>query len=130
MHRRLRDYPMVHRIATGIVLIVLAGLWSCAQTITQGRPEPPQAVAGGIRFTVHAPGAKQVSLVGSFNGWAKGAMPMAILDGGLWSVIVPLKEGEHTFMYLIDGSQWVTPPHAEDFLTDGFGQTNGVVIVR
>ena len=71
-----------------------------------------------------------MSLVGSFNGWAKGAMPMKTLDGALWSVIVPLNEGEHTFMYLIDGSQWVTPPQAEDFVTDGFGQINGVVIVR
>ena len=79
---------------------------------------------------LQAPGAKHVSLVGSFNGWAKGAMPMKILDGALWSVIVPLNEGEHTFMYLIDGSQWVTPPQAEDFVTDGFGQINGVVIVR
>lgn len=55
---------------------------------------------------------------------------MKTLDGALWSVIVPLNEGEHTFMYLIDGSQWVTPPQAEDFVTDGFGQINGVVIVR
>ncbi|MFO0701259.1 MAG: isoamylase early set domain-containing protein [Nitrospira sp.] len=121
---------MLHRIALGIVLIALAGLWSCAQTIKQERLEPPKAVAGGVRFTVHVPGAKQVSLVGSFNGWSKGATPMNVRDGALWSIIIPLKAGEHTFMYLIDGSQWVTPPHAEDFVTDGFGQTNGVVIVR
>ena len=77
-----------------------------------------------------AAGAKHVSLVGSFNGWAKRATPMTMLDDALWSVIVPLKEGEHTFMYLIDESQWVTPPQADDFVTDGFGQTNGVVILR
>lgn len=114
----------------GFVLIALTGLWSCAQTARLEKLEPPQPVAGGVRFTVHAPGAKQVSLVGSFNGWAKGATPMHVRDGVLWSIIVPLKEGEHTFMYVIDGSQWVTPPHADDFVTDGFGQTNGVVIVR
>ena len=52
-------------------------------------------------------------------------------DGtGLWSVDVPLREGEYTFMYLVDGKQWVTPPMAEDFVTDGFGQTNGVLIVH
>jgi hypothetical protein len=33
-------------------------------------------------------------------------------------------------MYLIDGTRWITPPLAEDFVIDGFGQTNGVVIVR
>jgi 1,4-alpha-glucan branching enzyme len=114
----------------GIVILALAGLCSCAQTAKQERPASPQPSASGIRFTVLAPGAKQVSLVGSFNGWAKGATPMKIQGGALWSVIVPLEAGEHTFMYLIDGSQWVTPPQAEDFVTDGFGQTNGVVVVR
>jgi 1,4-alpha-glucan branching enzyme len=84
-----------------------------------------------VRFTVLAPGAKKVFLVGSFNGWAKGATPMkAVGSSGLWSVDVPLKEGEYTFMYVIDDVRWVTPPLAEDFVTDGFGQTNGVVVVR
>jgi hypothetical protein len=55
---------------------------------------------------------------------------MIMDSSGRWSVDVPLKEGEHTFMYLIDGIRWITPPLAEDFVTDGFGQTNGVVIVR
>ena len=84
----------------------------------------------GIRFTLLAPGAKQVALVGSFNSWVTSATPMTRQAGNVWSVVVPLKEGEHTFMYLIDGSQWVTPPQAEDFVTDGFGQANGVVVVR
>ncbi|MBH0203489.1 MAG: hypothetical protein HP496_14620 [Nitrospira sp.] len=91
----------------------------------------PQPQAGAVHFTVLAPGAKQVVLVGSFNGWAKGVTPMKIVDGSsVWSVDVPLTKGEHTFMYVIDGIRWMTPPHAEDFVTDGFGQTNGVVIVR
>jgi 1,4-alpha-glucan branching enzyme len=95
------------------------------------RPEVPKALAGVVRFTLLAPGAKHVSLVGSFNGWGKDATPMMVMDSsGLWSVDVPLKEGEHTFMYLIDGSRWMTPSLAEDFVTDGFGQVNGVVIVR
>lgn len=56
---------------------------------------------------------------------------MKMVDGSaIWSVDVPLAEGEHTFMYVIDGTRWITPPQAEDFVTDGFGQTNGVVIVR
>jgi 1,4-alpha-glucan branching enzyme len=84
----------------------------------------------GVRFTVSAPEAKHVSLVGSFNGWAKNVTPMKFVDGVLWSVVVPLKEGEYPFMYVIDGVRWLTPPHADDFVTDGFGQTNGVVVVR
>jgi len=117
--------------ALGLVLlgaIVMVGSVGCAKAI---KPELPKSLAGGVRFTILAPGAKQVNLVGSFNGWGKNATPMKIMDSsGLWLVDVPLKEGDHTFMYLIDGTRWITPPLAEDFVTDGFGQANGVVIVR
>lgn len=116
------------RVLLGTILIV--GLAGCSKAKVV-KPELPKSLAGIVRFTILAPGAKQVNLVGSFNGWGKNATPMKIMDSsGLWLVDVPLKEGEHTFMYLIDGTQWITPPLAEDFVTDGFGQANGVVIVR
>jgi 1,4-alpha-glucan branching enzyme len=103
---------------------------SCAN-LPAMKPDAPKPLAGAVRFTVFVPGAKQVFLVGSFNGWAKESTPMNSMDGSsLWSVDVPLTQGEYTFMYVIDGVQWMTPPHAEDFVTDGFGQRNGVVIVR
>lgn len=108
---------------------MIVGLSACAKTIK--KPELPKPVAGGVRFALLAPEAKQVSLVGSFNGWSGKATVMKVSEGaGLWSVDVPLREGEYTFMYLVDDTQWVTPPMAEDFVTDGFGQTNGVVVVH
>lgn len=114
----------------GIVAMLTCGSWACAK-LPVIKPTVPTPLAGAVRFTVLVPGANQVFLVGSFNGWAKESMPMTIIDGSaLWSVDVPLAEGEHTFMYVIDGVRWMTPPHAEDFVTDGFGQTNGIVIVR
>lgn len=111
-----------------MVAALCAFLPSCAQI---WKPEPPRPIGGAVRFTLSAPEAKTVFVIGSFNGWVKGATPMAAVgSSGLWSVDVPLKEGEYTFMYLVDGVRWVTPPLADDFVTDGFGQTNGVVIVR
>lgn len=119
--------------ALGLVLlgtILMVGLVGCAKTKVV-KLESPKSLAGMVPFTILAPGAKQVNLVGSFNAWGKNATPMKIMDSsGLWSVDVPLKEGEHTFMYLIDGTRWITPPLAEDFVTDSFGHLNGVVIVR
>jgi 1,4-alpha-glucan branching enzyme len=116
------------RSLTIMMIMMSVGLWGCAQTM---KPELPKPLTGGVRFTVLAPEAQKVFLVGSFNGWVKGATPMKIVNSsGLWSVDVPLQVGEHTFMYLIDGVRWVTPPVAEDFMTDGFGNTNGIVVVR
>jgi 1,4-alpha-glucan branching enzyme len=129
MEMRLKGLSCLCR--AGIVTILLmSAFWSCVNSPIL-KPGIPQSMAGVVRFTVLAPGAKKVFLVGSFNGWAKDATPMAVVNGAsLWAVDVPLKEGEHTFMYLIDGIRWVTPTLAEDFVTDEFGHTNGVVIVR
>ncbi len=112
-----------------MALCMIVALSACAKAIQ--KPELPRSVAGGVRFVLLAPEAKKVALVGSFNGWAEEATKMKMRDGaGLWSVDVPLREGEYTFMYLVDGTRWVTPPMAVDFVKDGFGQTNGVVIVH
>ena len=126
MGGQLTEFSRLLR-AVAVVCMIL-GLSACAQTKKLDLPKP---MVSGVRFTLLAPEAQQVALVGSFNGWARGATPMKMSDGtGLWSVDVPLKEGEYTFMYLVDGKQWITPPMAEDFVTDGFGQTNGVLIVH
>ena len=120
-------------IATAFQRLVLCGILSavmsaCAATVV---PELPKPVTGGMRFTLSAPEAKTVCVVGSFNGWVKGAMPMKRVGGsGLWVAEITLRPGEHTFMYLVDDDEWVVPPMAEDFVMDGFGQMNGVVVVR
>ncbi|MDP3091609.1 MAG: isoamylase early set domain-containing protein [Nitrospira sp.] len=115
------------KIAMWSVALVLA-MSACAPTL---KPDMPRPVTGGVRFTYLAPAATTVYVVGSFNGWVKGATSMK-REGqtGIWIAEVMLRPGEHTFMYLVDGKEWVVPPLAEDFVTDGFGQTNGVVIVR
>ena len=124
---------MVIGVTTAFQRVMLCGvmtalLSACAATIV---PELPKQVTGGMRFTLSAPEAKTVCVVGSFNGWVKGAMPMKRAgDRGLWVTEVALRPGEYTFMYVIDNNEWVAPPLAEDFVMDGFGQTNGVVIVR
>lgn len=110
----------------GVALVVMVS--ACASVI---KPDMPRLVTGGVRFTHLAPSAHTVYVVGSFNGWVKGATPMKRAgDTGVWVTDVAMKPGEHTFMYLVDGSEWVVPPLAEDFVMDGFGQTNGVVVVR
>ncbi|MCB1082136.1 MAG: 1,4-alpha-glucan branching protein GlgB, partial [Chlamydiia bacterium] len=60
-----------------------------------GRLCTHQEVAG-VKFSVWAPHAEGVSLVGDFNGWDDRKHPMRLLDkGGIWELFVPgLQEGE------------------------------------
>lgn len=85
----------------------------------------PQAVAGGVQFTYSAPNAGTVAWAGDFNGWSASANPMKKGDGGIWSVVIPLKAGDHSYKFVVDG-QWFADP--ENPVTAGeFG--NSVVKV-
>ena len=51
--------------------------------------------APGVRFTLWAPRAKAVSVVGNFNNWDGETHPMKSISPGIWSIhIANLKEGE------------------------------------
>ena len=83
----------------------------------------------GVRFTLEHGGATSVSVAGNFNEWSPSAHPL-MRNGRMWSTVVALPPGEHLFMFVVDGTQWVVPPLADEYEDDGFGSRNGVVIVR
>lgn len=50
-------------------------------------------VPGGTHFTVWAPSARYVSVVGAFNGWDRGAHPLSMVgNSGVWHTFIP---GDH-----------------------------------
>lgn len=71
----------------------------------------------GFRFTVWAPNARAVSVVGDFNSWDTRAHPLQrVKESGLWTLFVPgLKEGE-LYKYAIEtyygGSLLKADPYA------------------
>jgi hypothetical protein len=83
-----------------------------------------------VRFELRAPDASQVSLAGSFNDWSpEGVQLVKNTATGLWTATVPLQPGEHEYLFLIDGSQWIPDPSAHAQVDDGFGQANSVIVV-
>ena len=111
--------------ATIVATIVSA---SCAGRIS---PAAPVVTPAGVRFVVMSPKALSVTLAGSFNQWSTSSHPLAREGSrGAWTIVVALPPGDHLFMYVVDGTQWISPPLAEDYVEDGFGAKNGVVVVR
>lgn len=103
---------------------------SCASSSARLALAPPVVTPEGMQFAVSQPNARSVSVAGNFNQWSSSAHQMARSASGVWTAIVMLPPGEHLFMYVVDGTQWISPPAAEDYSDDGFGAKNGVVIVR
>jgi predicted carbohydrate-binding protein with CBM48 len=88
------------------------------------------ARAGGdrVRFSVSAPSAKQVSLVGDFDRWNPSAVPMRRGSNDVWIVDVRLRPGRHVFAFAIDGALRAdaTAPRAVE---DDFGVPGSVIVV-
>ena len=104
---------------------------SCAGPMKMSTPAPPSVTPAGVRFVLMRNEAASVAVAGSFNQWSASSHPLVrATAGGLWTVVVPLPPGEHAFMYVVDGKEWLSPPLAEDYVDDGFGAKNGIVVVR
>ena len=100
---------------------------SCAPV---ARPAAPVVTPTGVRFVLVRASARSVAVAGSFNRWSATAHLLTRTARGAWSITIPLPAGEHLFMFVVDGSEWITPPLAEDYVDDGFGAKNGIVVVR
>jgi 1,4-alpha-glucan branching enzyme len=104
---------------------------ACAARSLALPPAAPVVTGGGVRFVLMRADARSVSLAGSFNQWSAASHPLIRRkEDGLWAIVVPLPPGEHTFMYVVNGTEWISPPMAEDYVDDGFGAKNGIVVVR
>ena len=104
---------------------VAAASTQVATTLAAHSPQNEIAV----HFSVVAPGATRVSLVGDFNGWQADAAPLELsADGRTWTTALALPAGRHTYAFLIDGDVVADPvaPRAPD---DDFGVPSSVLLV-
>jgi hypothetical protein len=83
-----------------------------------------------IHFELHAPGADQVELLGSFNDWKTGDVVLTGPDAsGHWTADVTLPEGRYEYIFLVDGERWMADPRGSLHRPDGFGHENTVIDV-
>jgi hypothetical protein len=82
-----------------------------------------------VQFVLEAPSARSVAVAGDFNGW-DGSHELEDPDGdGVWTGRIPIRPGVHEYMFVVDGSDWVTDPRAGRWSDDGFGNRNAVLAV-
>ncbi len=86
--------------------------------------------AGRAHFSLYAPQAATVSLIGDFNGWGSvQEIPLRRQVDGNWVTDLPLPTGRYQYAFLIDDQTIVTDPRAEQHVSDDFGRRNAVVSV-
>jgi hypothetical protein len=82
-----------------------------------------------VQFMLDAPGASSVSVAGDFSEWEPSSTLEDVDGDGVWTGRVPVQPGVHTYMFLIDGTEWRTDPRADRYRDDGFGNRNAVLAV-
>ena len=81
-----------------------------------------------ITFSLKAPNAKEVFLVGDWNKWDIQANPMKLDKDGSWKVSLIIPPGRYEFKLLVDG-KWREGTKEEQTVPNSFGTFNNVLIV-
>jgi hypothetical protein len=111
--------------AAAILLIVRDGARRDAAQDGDSGPAPSRVV----QFSVAAPAARRVTLVGEFNDWNDRATPMRRVANGRWTTAVSLSPGRHLYSFEIDGEGLVSDPLAPVAPESPFGVRHSVVVV-
>jgi anti-sigma factor RsiW len=137
---RIRDFLLKGRVlrwnmATAFAAAVLFALVFTQVVRTRNVTVETAAVSRQeqtvtVTMNLHAPEAHQVAVAGTFNKWKADANMLTRQENGVWTITIPLKPGEYSYMFIVDGKAWVTDPNAETYNDDGFGNKNAVMRVR
>ncbi len=129
-----QDFRVRPMLAAAVVLLAV-GL--SAVVLPRGRVPTPDTVSAAsgastvlVQFELRATDAQRVALAGSFNDWNGDVIPLVKNSAtGVWTVTVALAPGEHQYLFVIDGEQWIPDPRAHAQVDDGFGERNSVITV-
>jgi 1,4-alpha-glucan branching enzyme len=76
-------------------------------------------------FSLDAPEASQVQLVGEFTRWTESPIDMEKDLGGIWRATVTLEQGRYCYRFIADG-QWCDDPECAVRESNPYGSKNGV----
>ena len=98
--------------------------------LLQGIPISPNADPRETTFYYYDRSAREVALIGSFNGWQTKEGEMVQVRPGLWegNLDIPMR-GTHRYKFLVDRSRWTSDPENPRRIEDGFGGFNSLITI-
>ena len=115
--------------AAALAFIILLPRSEAPSPGSEPSPGPAAVATIYVQFMLEAPSAQSVAVAGDFNSWSP-ELALTDPDGdGIWTGRVALRPGVHQYMFVIDGSQWLTDPEAGRYVDDGFGNRNAVLVI-
>jgi serine protease AprX len=107
---------------------------SLALASALGQPIPearsPVVCPEGVTFRLHSTSARDVRVVGSWDGWQQPGLQMMPVLPGLWQGLLSnLRAGEYAYKYLCNGRDWLADPANAARSGDSYGGWNSVLVV-
>jgi len=119
---------MGRTIHTAVVSLTVVGICvlNPASVMALGVDSPPlgssaRASGDGVDFSVWAPNAESVSVIGAFNQWDPKADPMRKDSTGVWRAHAEFARPGHEYLFVIDGSLERRDPRAREISISGMG---------
>ena len=81
-----------------------------------------------VAFSLSAPDAKRVAVLGDFNKWRGNTHLMKKVENDVWHKIAMLPAGRYEYRFLVDG-QWWNDPKNDQACPNCFGTHNNVLEV-
>ena len=91
------------------------------------RPSPPTPTPEGVIFSVEAPDAERVQLVGDFNEWELEGTEVKPA-GRIWRKVLKLRPGRYQYRYVVDGC-WLSDPLNSNIEPAPYGGHNSVLVL-
>lgn len=95
---------------------------------TGATPRTAKKTVPSHEFSLQAPDAGEVYLVGDFNNWDGGIHKMRKMKGGVYKKSIKLKPGRYEYRFVVDGDWW-TDPTNENRCSSPYGTDNSVLYI-
>lgn len=83
-----------------------------------------------LRFVYFDEDAESMEVAGDFSDWDTVSLSREFIgDRQVWTGLIPVTRGEHRYMFVRNGEEWLTDPLATVQRDDGFGNKNAVIYI-
>lgn len=91
----------------------------------------PKIFKNLVTFNYYNPQAETVEVVGDFNQWSEGSMPMVKDDKGNWSCSKEfLFAGRYRYKFFVDNHEWIFDPMNTRLENDGYNGHNSIFFIH
>ena len=82
-----------------------------------------------VKFTFTVENAETVEILGLNSDWENSILMSKKKDGTFSCDVTIPKDTQHQFKYLVNQSEWLNDPDADDLVPNEFGGSNSVIII-